>query len=829
MKKLVAITLFLCFLFQPFYAQVYPLRKLDSKKHQVTCSSFSNDGKLIATGGMNNKLVIWDAESGEMKMEIKGLKDIPISIVFSPDGRKLYSGGKDNKITIWDLNDGLKVAEMKGHKGTVRSIAISPDGAKLVSASDDEKVMVWNLKSFEMIAEVKAHKGEAKAVDFNSDGTKIISGGEDGYIREWNANSLSMLRELKAHKSLIRSVIYSPDDEFIASGGDDKRINIWDAYSFEEVNSIRAHSKWIQTLSFSPDGQYIVSGSHDGYLVLVNTSTGQIVFNSDKQDYYVLTVAFNPNGKNFVSGTFYSDELSVWDVSELNINPPLLADNSNESGTKEPAVKKSVFKPKIEMISPKLNDRSVNGSVLVEAKIISEATLKRLEVFVNDKKVTDLNQSDLAFNEGDYSLKQNVFLQSGNNSVLIKAHNIAGVTETSPVTVLFKAMEKPQISWNIESGKSITEPKLDIGITLNSEERSVVNVFLNDKLIHSSDVKKEQLANNSFRFDLPLMLENGSNTIKMVAENSAGQAELLASNINYSQPIAEVKEEIKAEVQEVIPQKTFIQEEVTSSEGLVGKPVKPNPYRFALIIGNEDYHTYQVGLSSESDVEFAEKDATEFKQYAIQYLGVPDENIEFKINARYIEMMRSIKKISGVIEMTGGKAEVFFYYAGHGFPDEKTKEPYFVPVDGSGADLEFSAIKQKYIYDELTKFASKHVTCFIDACFSGGARGQGLMSARAVKVKPKEGVLTKNLVVFTASSEDQSSLPYKAKEHGMFTYFLLEKIKETNGEVSYKELSDYISEQVGIKSFMVNSKKQVPQTNVSPIIQNTWGEMKLRK
>ena len=56
-------------------------------------------------------------------------------------------------------------------------------------------------------------------------------------------------------------------------------------------------------------------------------------------------------------------------------------------------------------------------------------------------------------------------------------------------------------------------------------------------------------------------------------------------------------------------------------------PVQKNPHRYALIIGNEDYSTYQPGLSSESNVAYARADADKFAEYAEITLGVPKDNI----------------------------------------------------------------------------------------------------------------------------------------------------------------------------------------------------------
>lgn len=251
-------------------------------------------------------------------------------------------------------------------------------------------------------------------------------------------------------------------------------------------------------------------------------------------------------------------------------------------------------------------------------------------------------------------------------------------------------------------------------------------------------------------------------------------------------------------------------------------------YLFALIIGNEDYSSFQTGLSSEVNVAFAQNDAKVFREYAVRTLGVPEENVILLLNARAIEMNRAITKMNLFAKNSGGKAEIIVYYAGHGFPDEATKEPYLMPVDVSGSDLQF-AVKLNDLYKKMTEFPVQRVTIFLDACFSGGGRGSGLVAARGVKIKPKETEMSGNLAVFTSSSGDQTSLSYKDQQHGMFTYFLLKKIQETKGKVTYKDLGDYISEQVGLNSIRINEKEQNPQVNISPDAQGAWETWNMSK
>jgi concanavalin A-like lectin/glucanase superfamily protein/caspase domain-containing protein len=245
------------------------------------------------------------------------------------------------------------------------------------------------------------------------------------------------------------------------------------------------------------------------------------------------------------------------------------------------------------------------------------------------------------------------------------------------------------------------------------------------------------------------------------------------------------------------------------------------PYRYALIIGNEDYSSRQTGLNTEVNVAFAKNDAKIFKKYAINTLGVEEQNCFLLLDATAGEMFQKINLISQILARLGEKSELIFYYAGHGFPSETTKSSYIIPVDVSATNLQ-SAIKLTDIYNQFSQTNAKRITMFLDACFTGGGRNQGLLAARSVKIKPKKETLTGNMVVFSATSEQQSALPYIEKQHGIFTYFLLKKLQESKGEITYDELGQYIIDNISIESLRINNKPQDPKVNVSFDAKNTW-------
>lgn len=254
--------------------------------------------------------------------------------------------------------------------------------------------------------------------------------------------------------------------------------------------------------------------------------------------------------------------------------------------------------------------------------------------------------------------------------------------------------------------------------------------------------------------------------------------------------------------------------------------IHTNSNLYALIIGNEDYTSFQQGLSNEINVKYAENDAKIFKEYVIKSLGAPERNVTLLLNATGSRLMQEVEKISSFAEVLNGKAEIIFYYAGHGLASNDTKEPYLIPVDVDGSNLKY-AVKLQTVLDKLSLYPTKRTTVFLDACFSGGARGQELISMRGVKVKPKESLIKGNLVVFASSSETQPSQGYDDMKHGLFTYFLLKKIKETQGNVNYKELFNYLKEQVLIESIYNKSQKQTPTIIISNDVLESWSNWKL--
>lgn len=239
-----------------------------------------------------------------------------------------------------------------------------------------------------------------------------------------------------------------------------------------------------------------------------------------------------------------------------------------------------------------------------------------------------------------------------------------------------------------------------------------------------------------------------------------------------------------------------------------------DPNTFAVIISNEHY-------KHEAAVPFALNDGAIFKRYLIKTLGVPEQNIKYVADASLNDMNYNLAWLEKIINVKKQQARAIVYYSGHGMPDEDSKKAYLLPIDGYSTEPS-SGLSTEVLYKRLGAMPAKQTLVFLDACFSGSKReGDMMKAARGVAIKAKSAPVTGNMVVFSAAQGNETAYPLKSKEHGLFTYFLLDKLQKSGGAVSLGDLSDYVTEKVSETSIVTNDKSQTP-TVTAPVGSTDW-------
>lgn len=293
--------------------------KEDNEYYVTRSVAISPDGKTVAAGCSDQKIRLFDIESGDLVTLEGGHKDDVTALLFSADGKTLVSAGDDKLIVVWDLEKEEARFTLKGHTGTIQEIALSADGKMLASVGYDKSVRVWDLTKGKQSAELTSTDvSEGYSVAFSPDGKTLAVGtGYPYVVRLWDLAKNKKTADLKGHRSYVRGVAFSPDGKTIISASSDSDLRTWDVAGANEKDAFTGiHAGAISDFEVSPDGKSIAVISAYERLVRVYAADkadapAMILEGGDGE---ITSIAFSSDGKLIAGGS--SNAIYVWDAEK---------------------------------------------------------------------------------------------------------------------------------------------------------------------------------------------------------------------------------------------------------------------------------------------------------------------------------------------------------------------------------------------------------------------------------------------------------------------------------------------------------------------------------
>lgn len=285
---------------------------------EVTSVALSPDGKIYASGNMDNTIGLLEIPTGQpLRPSLTGHLDKVTSMAFSPNGKFLVSASLDNTIRLWDVATHRLMHTLRGHTAGIYDLAVSPDGKILASVSYDRTIRLWVVEKLMPLGPpLHGHQEWLDSVAFSPDGKTLASGSNDRTIILWDVATRQPLGPpLQGHQDRVISLAFSPDGKLLASVTSDNNIILWDVNTREQLGSpIEKYEQLISSMAFGPDSKNFATGREDGTVLLWDIKKFIPLgppFKGHKQK--ISSLAFSPDGQTLLSAS--ADETILWRVS----------------------------------------------------------------------------------------------------------------------------------------------------------------------------------------------------------------------------------------------------------------------------------------------------------------------------------------------------------------------------------------------------------------------------------------------------------------------------------------------------------------------------------
>lgn len=207
-----------------------PLGRARAHRGAVLTAAFSDDGRILATGGQDLDLRLWDGATLEPRFK-PAPHDGPVrALAFDPGGAWVATGSEDRSVRFWSLETGRRLERRLRHRGPVAAVAIGPQG-RVVSASHNARLWGYDPAEPERLLD---HAASVLAAVFSPDGRDVITSAEDGSIGVFDARTgLPMGRRQKRGSRPLPPRV-SPDGKLLLSAWEDGGMRIKSLAAFDQ-------------------------------------------------------------------------------------------------------------------------------------------------------------------------------------------------------------------------------------------------------------------------------------------------------------------------------------------------------------------------------------------------------------------------------------------------------------------------------------------------------------------------------------------------------------------------------------------------------------------
>jgi WD40 repeat protein len=291
---------------------------LDGDSAALRTVAWSPDGRLLAAGGSDGSVKIWDVDTTKLFVKLDGKSSIK-TVVWHPDGTRLAAGCTDGTVIIWDVETEREPLSFVAHsqpRGT-RSIAWSLEGRWLATCGDEE-VKIWDGLSDKLLKPLEAGP-RVDCVCWSRDGKRLAAGFRKeslGRVKVWDTSSWEELEAGSALDDEPHTLAWSWDGRWLAAASVDQQIAIWNTKSWDDFPGYQlGHEGMSHSLAWQPHGVLLASAGGNGVVKVWNPLESKEPVRLRGHAGKVLSVTWNPAGTRVASAS-QDGTVKVWDPAQ---------------------------------------------------------------------------------------------------------------------------------------------------------------------------------------------------------------------------------------------------------------------------------------------------------------------------------------------------------------------------------------------------------------------------------------------------------------------------------------------------------------------------------
>lgn len=224
-------------------AQQSCIRSMRGHSHRVGVLAWGTQG--LASGSRDRKVLIRDVRSSEdSELKYIGHTQEVCGLKWSPSSHLLASGGNDNKLMLWSPTMSQPQSSISAshraplhrfeHNAAVKAIAWSPDSHGFLASGGgtaDRCIRFWNTSLLSQINCVDTGS-QVCQLAFSHTTSELVS--THGYslnqICVWKYPSMRQIANLTGHSMRVLYLAMSPDHSAIVTGAGDETLRFWNVF-----------------------------------------------------------------------------------------------------------------------------------------------------------------------------------------------------------------------------------------------------------------------------------------------------------------------------------------------------------------------------------------------------------------------------------------------------------------------------------------------------------------------------------------------------------------------------------------------------------------------